>query len=197
MAKDPIKTLETLEKKLDSKVSSILNDCAFRIKTRVDSQEFIHWRSKRKPIVVERAKLVGSVMTATVRGASGWTWGGVLIGPPGTTTIAAKNGMLAIPTDFAKKGYSGRGMPGPKSYSDTKVFGGIVWGKAGWGSAGTGGGLRQRRAAGEKFKKHDLIPLFVLKKSVIVRRRVNPAQLIQGIQPYFLAQLKKYSLVPE
>jgi len=38
-------------------------------------------------------------------------------------------------------------------------------------------GLRQRRAAGEKFGKQTLVPMFFLKGSVTVRRRVIPAVL--------------------
>lgn len=176
MPKDPIKTLELIEKGLEEKVRKIIDGIAFKIKRRVDSQEFIKWKSKRKPIVVEKARLVGNLMKVTVRGASRWTWGHVLIGPPGSTTITAKRGMLAIPTDAAQKG-GGRGQPGPKSYSGTWVGGGFIWGKAGWGGVGTGGYLRQHRAAGEKFSKEKPIPLFTLRKSVVVRRRVIPAEL--------------------
>ena len=184
MAKDPIKALWDLEKRLDKRVAAILNDCAFAIKRRVDSQEFIHWRTKRKPIVVEKARLVGNLMTATVRTASGWKWGQVLVGPAGQTTIPAKEGFLAIPTDAARKSFRGAKV-GPKQYGGTVIFSGIIWGKAGWGGAGTGGYLRQRRAAGEIFRKQDLVPLFILKKSVVVRRRVIPADLIRWIQPKF------------
>ena len=195
MAKDPIKTLEAMEKNLEKRVAGILNDCAFKIKRRVDSQEFIHWKSRRKPIVVEKAKLVGALLTATVRGASKWTWGHVLIGPPGVTTIKPKSGgMLAIPTDFARK-TSRTAAQGPKAYGGLRIFAGIMWGKAGWGGAGTGGGLRQRRAAGESFKKETLVPLFILKGSVVVGRRVIPAQLLQWIKSYFSEQLKKGALV--
>jgi hypothetical protein len=195
MPKDPIKALEDLEKQLDKRLAQILNSMAFKIRKRVASQEFLHWRSRRIPVVVEKARLVGDLMTAVVRGASGWKWGLVHVGSPGTTTITAKKGMLAIPTDFAQKG-GGRGQPGPKSYKGTVVFANIIWGKAGWGGAGTGGGLRQRRAAGEKFKKHDLIPLFILKKSIVVRRRIIPQDLIAWIKPQFQAELKKNLLVP-
>jgi hypothetical protein len=174
--RDPIKTLTAIEKNLDKRVAAVLNDVAFQIKRRVDSQEFIHWKTKRKPIVVEKARLVGDLMTVTVRGARGWKWGHVLIGPLGSTTITAKGGMLAIPTDFARKSFRGRTL-GPKQYGGLQIFNNIMWGKAGWGGGKTGGGLRQRRAAGERFKKQDLIPLFILKKSVVVRRRVNPAEM--------------------
>lgn len=196
MAKDPIKTLDTIAKGLDKKVAKILNNIAFKIKRRVDSQEFIKWKSKRKPIVVEKARLVGSMMEVTVRTASRWTWGHVLVGPPGQTTITAKKGMLAIPTDAAKKTF--RGAPvGPRQYGGTTIHDNIIWGKAGWGGAGTGGYLRQRRAAGEKFSKEKEIPLFVLKGSVVVRRKVNPAVLqLWGNQLLRAALIKGKLLEP-
>lgn len=194
MPKDPIKTLQALEKKVDSRVAKILDACGFKIRKRVASQEFLHWRSRRVPVVMKKAVLVGSLIETAVRGASGWKWGQVHIGPPGSTTIRAKQGMLAIPTDFARK--SGRGRPGAQQYGGTVIFAGIIWGKAGWGGAGTGGGLRQRRAAGEKFTKKTLIPLFILKKSVVVRRRIIPADLIAWIKPQFRAELQKNLLVP-
>ena len=167
---------------------------AFKVRERAKSM--LHFRSKRVPITVDKARLVGSLMTAVVRGSSGWTWGHVHIGPPGTTTIKAKSGMLAIPTDFAQKG-GGRGQPGPKSYKGTRVFAGIIWGKAGWGGKGTGGGLRQRRAAGEKIGKQDLIPLFILKGSVVVKRRIIPSELINWIKPQFMAALKNGGLLKQ
>lgn len=194
MAKDPIKALQQLEKALDQRVAKVLNAMAARIRRRVTSQEFLRWKSGRKPIVVEKARLVGNLLTTTVRGASGWKWGHVHIGPRGTTTIKARKGMLAIPTDFAKKGFRGKAL-GPRQYGGTKIFAGIVWGKAGWKMGRTGGGLRQRRAAGEKFGKESLIPLFVLKGSVVVRRRIIPSQLIAWIKPQFMEALKQGGLL--
>jgi hypothetical protein len=194
MVKDPIRTLEAIEKNLDKKVAAVLNDMAFKVRER--AKGMLHFRTKRVPIVVEKARLVGNLMTVMVRGASGWTWGHVHIGPPGTTTIKAKHsgpkggeGMLAIPTDFARKGGD------PKQYGGLQIFAGIIWGKAGWGGAKTGGGLRQRRAAGEKIGKQDLIPLFILKKSVVVRRRIIPQELMNWIRPQFLAALKSGGLL--
>ena len=173
MPKDPIKTLEAIEKNLEKKVGAILNAAAFKIRARVASQEFIHWKSRRQPIVVERAKPVGTLLLVTVRTSSHWDWGHVLVGPAGSTTIKPKKGMLAIPTDFAHKG-----VKTPKSYGgDLQIFAGIMWGKAGWGGSGTGGGLRQHRSAGEKFGKSALVPMFILKGSVVVSRKVHPAEL--------------------
>jgi len=192
MPRDPIKTLEALEKKLEGRVSKVLDSMAFKIRRRVVSQEFLKWKTRRRPIVVEKSKVVGTVLTATVRGASKWTWGHVHIGPPGSTVLKARSGMLAIPTDAANKTFKSKRV-GPKQYGGTVIFGGIIWGKAGW--AGTGGYVRQRRAAGEKLGKESLVPLFILKGSVVVKRRIIPSQLIQWIRPQFAAALKKHSLV--
>jgi|GEM_PF-5875730 len=192
MAKDPIKALEALGKKLEKKVAKVLDECVFKIRRRVTSQEFLKWRTKRRPIVVEKAKLVAGIMTATVRGASRWTWGHVHIGEPGSTTISPKRGRyLALPTDFVK---TFRGHPvGPRRYSGTFVRKGVIFGLAGWhGSSG----IRQYRAAGERFEKKTAIPLFILQGSVVVRRRIIPSQLLAWIQPHFLALLKKEALVP-
>jgi len=194
MPRDPIKTLELLERNLDREVAQVLNKMAFKIRRRVASQEFLHWQSKRVPVVVEKARLVGDVITVMVRGASRWKWGHVHVGPPGVTTITAKDGMLAVPTDAARKNFRGRKV-GPKHYAGTVIRGGVIWGKAGWGGPGISGFLRQRRAAGEKFKKHDRVALFILKKSVKVRRRIIPAELINWIEPQFRAALKQRALV--
>jgi len=176
MPKDPIKALDSIMKGLDGKMANILDRVALKIKKRVDSQEFIKWKTKRKPIVVEKARLVGDLMTVAVRTASGWKWGHVLVGPVGSFTIENFGGMLAIPTDAARKTFRGKKI-GPKSYKGTSIHNNIIWGKAGWGGVGSGGYLKQRRAAGEKFSKGTEIPLFILKKSVVVRRRVIPAEM--------------------
>jgi hypothetical protein len=192
VSKDIAQTLAALERNLPKAVAAILNDCAFKIQKRVGTQEFVHWRSRRKPIAVDKAKPVGDLLMATVRGSSKWDWGHVLIGPAGTTTIRPNKGkFLAIPTDFAR-----RGVKSPKAYAGLRIFAGIMWGKAGWGGAGTGGGLRQHRAAGEKLGKEALVPMFILKGSVVVRRRIIPAEQVAWIQPYFQAQLKAKALVP-
>jgi hypothetical protein len=194
MPKDPIKTLEAIEKNLDRQVGQVLNEMAFRIRNRVKGPPgLLHWKSRRIPVVVQKAVPVGGVITSAVRGASGWKAAPVHIGPPGSTTITAKRGMLALPTDFVRKGFRGKAV-GPEQYGGTKIFGGIIWGKAGWGGARTGGGLRQHRAAGEKFRKQDLVPLFILKKSVVVRRRIIPPELIRWIRPQLRAELAKKAL---
>lgn len=187
MAKDPIKTLQQLEQKVDRRVAKVLNRAAFKIKGRVASREFLHWRTGRRPIVVDRARPGAVPLSAVVRGASGWKWGQVHIGPAGSTTIRARDGMLAIPTDAVGKRFRSK-LLGPRRYGGTVIFSGIIWGKAGW--AGTSAYVSNRRAAGERMNKGTLVPLFILKQSVVVQRRIIPANLLAWIRPQLLAALK-------
>ena len=196
MAKDPIKTLEQIEKRLDRRVARILNEIAFKIQDRVDSQEFIHWRTRRKPIIVEKARLVGHVMTATIRTASRWTWGHVLVGPPGETIIRPKRGkFLAVPLEAAESRKFKTKTLGPRHYGGLIFIGGILYGRAGWTTSGIGGYVRERRMAGEKFKKLDLIPLFILKGSIVVRRKVNTVMLQNWGNRRLMEALKKANLL--
>jgi len=50
---------------------------------------------------------------------------------------------------------------------------------------------KEGRYAGEKFGKQALVPLYILKGSVVVRRRIDPAALLAWVKPGFLADLKK------
>lgn len=192
MAKDPVQTLEKLEQLVSKRVGDILWDNLTRLRDYVRTQDLLHKRTRGMPYVRKPIRLQGDLIEAGLYAPPAWAEAHIGVGQ---TTITAKGGgFLAIPTDFVKQF---RGHPvGPQQYGGLKIFGGIMWGVAGWGGAGTGGGLRQRRAGGEKFKKQDLIPLFILKKSVTYRKRINPQALINYIRPYFMADLKKSMLVP-
>ncbi|MFA4904469.1 MAG: hypothetical protein WC600_17180 [Desulfobaccales bacterium] len=193
MARDPLQTLEKLEQAVSPRVGKILWDNLTRLRDHVRATSGLQKRSHGLPLVRKPLQLQGNVLEAAL--ISPPTWAGVHIGPAGSSsTITAKGGgFLAIPTDFVK---TFRGAPaGPKQYGATVIFNGIIWGKAGWGGARTGGGLRQRRAGGEKFKKQDLIPLFILKSSVVIKKRIDPSQSIDWIKPQFLADLKKACLI--
>lgn len=188
MPKDPIKALDDLVKKIDKRVGDVLNKYAFQIRRRVTSDEFLKWRTRRRPIVVTKSEVEGGMITAWVRAASRWKYAHVHIGQVGTTTITAKDGMLAIPTDAANKFIKTR-RAGPKRYAGLVIINGIMYGRTGW--SGTGGYVRQRRAAGEKFKRETLVPLFILKKSITVRRRVFPDYLVKAVRPQLRADLDK------
>lgn len=212
MAKDPIKSLEVLDTKIIDRVAEILNRNTAKANKKLRDQ---HLRGSTSSNSVRRitrgiktyykkAELVGTIATSYI--LSPVKWAGVHIGPRGSSvTLTAKGNFLAIPTDFAKNA-GGRGRAkgiGPKDqiWGPTKVHHGIIWGAyGGWsyfasGRVGKGAsseGMRQRRAAGEKFKKGQDIPLFILKKSVVVRRRVDPqVDVIEYIKPLFFEDLKK------
>lgn len=188
MPQDPIKALETIIAKIDRQVGSVINKYAFQIRRRVSSSEFLKWRTRRRPIVVEKSKVENGIMTAYVRAASRWKYAHVHIGQVGTTTITAKNGFLAIPTDAANKFIRTR-RAGPKHYGGLVIIDGIMYGRANW--SGTGGYVRQHRAAGEKFTRESLVPMFILKKSITVRRRVIPDYLINAVRPALRADLQQ------
>ncbi len=191
MAKDPLQTLDKLSELLPKRVGDILWDTLTQGRDYLRAQEPLKKRTRGMPYVRKPLNLQGNILEAALVAPPAWARTHIGVG---STTIAAKSGgFLAIPTDFVRQV---RGHPvGPKQYSGMVVFGGIIWGKAGWGGAGSGGGLRQRRTGGEKFKKQDLIPLFILKKSVIIQKRINPQSLINFMKPIFLAGLKKSCLI--
>jgi hypothetical protein len=188
--KDPIATLEKLEQALSRRVGAILWDTLARGRDWLRAREPLKRRTKGMPYVRKPIKLQGNLLEAGLYAPP--TWAGAHIGPAGSATVITpqRGKFLAIPTDFARKG-----VKSPKAYAGTVVFGGIIWGKAGWGGARSGGGLRQRRAAGESFRRQDLVPLFILKGSVIIQKRIDPAQVVAYMQPLFLAALQKACLL--
>ena len=191
MEKDPLQTLEKLEQALPKRVGDILWDTLTRLRDYLWATEPLKRRTRGMPYVRKPLQLQGNILEAAL--VSPPAWARTHIGVGETVITAKGGGYLAIPTDFVKQV---RGHPvGPKRYTDTVIFGGIIWGKAGWSDAGTGGGLRQRRAAGEKLGKQNLIPLFILKRSVIVKKRIDPQALITFMKPFFLADLKKACLI--
>jgi hypothetical protein len=188
--KDPIAALDNIARLLDKRVGDILWDNLTRLRDHLRAHDGLKKRNRGLPYVRKPIHLQGTILDAGLYSPPPWSH--VHIGPAGkTTTITPKKGQfLAIPTDFVR---SFRGHPvGAKQYGGTVIFGGIIWGKAGWYGGGAAG---QRRAAGEKLGRQTLVPLFILKKSVVVAARIHPEQLIAWIKPQFMADLKKYSLV--
>lgn len=187
--KDPIAALDKLAVLLDKRVGSVLWDNLTRLRDHLRARDGLKKRTKGLPYIRKPIKLQGTLLEAGLYSPPPWAH--VHIGPAGkTTTITPKGQFLALPTDFVR---TSRGHPaGPKQYGGTVIFGGIIWGKAGWYG---GGAARQRRAAGEKLGRQTLVPLFILRKSVVVAARVHPDEHIAWIKPQFMADLKKYSLV--
>lgn len=191
MARDPVQTLEKLEQLLPKRVGGILWDVLTRLRDYVRAQAPLKRRTRGMPYVRRPTQLQGNLIEAGLFAPPAWAT--AHIGSGETTITPQKGQFLALPTDFVKQF---RGHPvGPRQYSGTVIFGGIIWGKVGWGGAGTGGGIRQRRAAGETMGKQTLIPLFVLKKSVVIQKRLDPARLLEWVKPLYLAELKKACLL--
>jgi hypothetical protein len=212
MPKDPIRSLERLEKTVVPRVSRVVNRSNRKVYRKLKMQHLsgsttatsLARRSRGIPIRFHKAKLVGHIIEAGV--STPVSWARVHMGRRGTATrIPAKKGMLAIPTDFARTG-RGRVKAGPRSqiWGPTKIFKGIIWGHyGGWSYMATGKvgkkasslGMRERRMAGERFKKGQLVPLFILKGSVMVRRRIDPmVDLIKWVKPKFMKDLNKQVL---
>lgn len=196
MPRDPIATLEKLEKALDKRVGDILWDTLIQGRDHLKAHDPLKRRRRTggslyhvRPIKLQGNLKEGGIFFAT-------RWGKAHIGPAGsTTTISPKGGhkFLALPTDFVK---TFRGTPvGPKQYGGVEIFSGIIWGRAGW--AGAGSAARQRRAAGEKLGKKSLVPLFILKGSVIIRRRIHPEEVLAFMKPIYFKKLREALLLDE
>jgi len=191
MARDPLQTLDKLSELLPKRVGDILWDTLTRGRDYLRAQEPLKRRTKGMPYVRRPLSLQGNIIEAAIVAPP--IWAKTHIGVGSTTITAKGGGFLAIPTDFVRQ-VSGH-PAGPKQYGGLKIFGGIMWGTGGWGGARSGGGLRQHRAAGEKIGKQALIPLFILKKSVVIKKRIDPRSLITYMKPIFMAELKKACLV--
>jgi hypothetical protein len=150
-----------------------------------------------RSLKAEPATAQGTVVTAKITGGVNYLrihfTGGV---------VKAKKKFLTIPTDFAKtnagvaKGrmvnnggqWTFLGMP-------TFIAKGIIFGKVG-GELARSEGIRQRRAAGEKMSKGQIIPLFILKSSVVIKRRIDPqVDIVQWAKPVLTEELKKAGLL--
>jgi hypothetical protein len=135
--------------------------------------------------------------------SEGTVTGGVIVsekyaiahfGPRGSEyPIVAKKQFLTIPTDFVKtaagvaKGQMEGGPPWTFLGMPTFISKGVIFGKL-EGGLQSSEGVRQRRAAGEKMSKDQIIPLFILKSSVMIPRRIDMQQdVLDPIRPQFVA----------
>jgi hypothetical protein len=137
----------------------------------------------------------------------------VHFGPRGSevTIVPIKAKMLAIPLAAAKTGAGvARGGPTSGIWGPTKCFRSkagnlIIWGyKTGKADMGT----RQKTVTGgqgnavslsyaqKAMKEGELIPLFVLKDSVVIKRRIDPkVDLVQWAKPILTEEIKKAGLL--
>jgi len=188
MPKDPIKSLEQIIKGLVPKVQKVVDRHSQRLWQRAVSRHLTGGtgpdRLARRSGTLARstrplkARLEGSKVTGGL--AFGAKYAGVHIGPAGSkVTIRPKNKQfLAIPLAAAKTA-SGvpRGRPLDGIWGPTFVAKGIIFGFSG-GTKGT--------------QSTKAIPLFALKRSVVVPRRVDPKKdLLDWVKPQYMHDLSQ------
>ena len=141
-----------------------------------------------KPLKAKKIKggLIAGIRVGTV-------YAGVHIGKKGhVTTIRPKRGkFLAIPLDAAKTDKAGVARGGPRDehlWGETfvrrsKAGNLIIFGKQKYG--------RGKKAGQTRGK---LVPLFVLKKSVKVKTRVDAKELLKWLVPKIIRDMEKIKL---
>ncbi|MBM4286900.1 MAG: hypothetical protein FJ135_01910 [Deltaproteobacteria bacterium] len=192
MAKDPVKALDQLIQGLVPKVTKVVEKHSLLLWEHTVSRHLAGGtaadrlarrsgtlaRSTRPlKVRVEGSKVVGGL-------AFGAEYAKVHIGPSGSTfTIRPRNKQfLAIPLPAARTAAGvPRGGPLDQIWGPTFISKGVIYGFSG----GTRGSQNDKP-----------IPLFVLKRSVVVPRRVDPeVHLLDWVKPQFLADLAKVAKV--
>jgi len=188
MAKDPVKSLNQMIQGLVPKVKQVVETHSKRLCERAVSYHLTGGtgpdrlarrtgtlaRSTRAlEVRLEGNKVVGGL-------AFGAKYATVHIGPSGSTfTIKPKNKQfLAIPLPAAKTAAGvARGGPLDGIWGPTFIAKGVIFGYSG-GTKGT--------------QSKTPIPLFALKRSVVVPRRVDPkAHLLEYVKPGFIQDLSQ------
>jgi hypothetical protein len=188
MPTDPVKTLDQMIQNLAPKVRKVVETHSKRMWERAVSYHLTGGtgsdrlarrtgtlaRSTRpKPVVMEGTKVVGGL-------AFGAKYAKVHIGPAGSGfTITPKNRQfLAIPLSAAKTAAGvARGGPLAGIWGPTFIAKGVIFGYSG-GTKGTQSTIP--------------IPLFALKRSVVIPRRVDPkTHLLEYVKPGFIKDLSQ------
>jgi hypothetical protein len=195
MAKDPIENLKIIEEGIIAKAMEALNRTNTRVKAKLLQQHLAgggdtslakRTGSLARSITEEPATQEGNLISAKLH--AGVVYAKVHFGPRGSavTITPVKAKMLAIPLAAAKTGAGvARGSPRSGIWGPTKIFRSkagnlIIWGY----QAGKGAG------------KGELTPLFVLKNSVVIKRRIDPqVDLVQWAKPVLIEEIKKGGLL--
>ena len=188
MAKNPVVTIDLIIKNLAPKIRQVVQEHSVRLwnqtivrhltggttADRLGRRTGTMARSTR-PIPVQ---MVGSKVTGGLSFGAEYAW--THIGPAGSqVTIRPKNKkFLAIPLAAAKTAAGvSRGGPLSGIWGPTFIAKGIIFGFSGGTKASKSG---------------NPIPLFVLKRSVVVRRRIFPKEhLLDWAKPKFMADLSQ------
>jgi hypothetical protein len=187
MAKDPVTSLDQIIKGLVPKVKKVVEDNSKRLWDRTVSRHLTGGTgsdrvARRSGTLVRstrplKVRLEGSKVTGGL--AFGAEYAGVHIGPAGSqVTIRPKNRkFLAIPLPAAKTAAGvPRGGPLDGIWGPTFIAKGVIFGF--------------RKGTKQEYKNP--IPLFVLKRSVVVPRRVDPkGHLLDWVKPAFVQDLSQ------
>lgn len=220
--KDPIATLEKIEQGIVAKAIQAVNATSMKLEKKLlrehmsgpgDNSLARRTGTAARSIHLEPAKLEAGSTLIVSRLYAGVGYAKVHFGPRGSEVkivpINAK--MLAIPLTAAKTGAGvARGGPTSGIWGPTKCFRSkagnlIIWGyQTGRAPMGT----RQKTVTGgqgnavslsyakKAMKEGELTPLFVLKDSVVIKRRIDPkVDLAQWAKPILTQELKKAGLL--
>ncbi|MEW6657240.1 MAG: hypothetical protein AB1424_01140 [Thermodesulfobacteriota bacterium] len=221
--KDPLTSLEQIELGIIGKAMQALNATNLKLKRKLlreqlagptgDTSLAKRTGNLARSIAEEPAKLEGGGTVIAAKLHAGMIYAKVHFGPRGSEVkiVPIKAKMLAIPLAAAKTGAGvARGGPTSGIWGPTKCFRSkagnlIIWGyQTGKAAMGT----RQKTVTGgqgnavslpyarKAMNTGQLVPLFVLKDSVVIKRRIDPkVDLIQWAKPVLLQELKKAGLL--
>ncbi|MFZ5451616.1 MAG: hypothetical protein ACOZF2_07070 [Thermodesulfobacteriota bacterium] len=191
MAKDPVMSLDQIIKGLAPKVKKVVQENSKRLWEYTVSRHLAGGTAadrlaRRSGTLARSTRPLSVAMEGNkITGGLGFSakYAGVHIGPAGSqVTIRPKNKkFLAIPLPAAKTAAGvARGGPLDGIWGPTFIAKGVIFGFK----------------KGTKKEYQSPIPLFVLKRSVVVPRRVDPdVHLLNWIKPQFLADLSKVAEV--
>jgi hypothetical protein len=221
--KDPITSLEKIELGIIGKAMQALNATNLKLKRKL-LREHLAGPTGETTLAKRTGNLARSIVEAPARPEGGGTviaarlhagmiYAKVHFGPRGSEVkiVPIRAKMLAIPLAAAMTA-AGVARAGPTSgiWGPTKCFRSkagnlIIWGyQTGQAAMGT----RQKTVTGgqgnavslsyarKALGKGELVPLFVLKDSVVIKRRIDPKRdLVDWARPVLLQELKKAGLL--
>lgn len=220
--KDPIASLEKIEQAIIAKAIQAVNRTGRKVEEKLlrehmsgpgDNSLARRTGAAARSIVLSPAALEAGSTTIAAKLYAGVIYAKVHFGPRGSEVkiVPIKAKMLAIPLAAAKTGAGvARGGPtsgiwGPTRCFKSKAGNLIIWGyqtgkaamgtrqKTVTGGQGNAVGLAYARRA---MNQGELVPLFVLKDSVVVKRRIDPmVDLIQWAKPILTEEIKKAGLL--
>jgi hypothetical protein len=220
--KDPIAALEKIEQGIIAKAIQAVNNTGRKVEEKLlrehmsgpgDNSLARRTGAAARSIHLEPAALEVGSTTISAKLYAGVIYARVHFGPRGSEVkiVPIKAKLLAIPRAAAKTGAGvARGGPTSGIWGPTKCFRSkagnlIIWGyqtgKAAMGTrqktvtSGQGNAVSLSYAR-RVMNQGELVPLFVLKDSVVVKRRIDPmVDLVQWAKPVLTGEIKKAGLL--